>query len=107
LNLNQTILRLIQKYDFTKKNPKIIFISTKEQVLSLEDSILAAFLGLIGFDVLFFVPTGYQSIERYFKNDFVYEQQIGEFMYDLNIPDFNKKMESNNNIIKNIFRRRG
>ncbi|MFR7395193.1 MAG: YceG family protein [Blautia wexlerae] len=35
-------------------------------MISLQDSILVTFLNLAGFDILFFVPTGYQSVENYF-----------------------------------------
>lgn len=88
LNLNKDIIRRIQKFDFTKKNPKLIYINTTETVISLEDSILTAFLNLIGFDVLFFVPTGYQSVERYFNRRIMEEHQIGDYVYDLQTPDF-------------------
>lgn len=37
----------------------------------------------------FFVPTGYQSIEKYFNRKLFDEYQIGEYKYDLQIPDFN------------------
>ena len=67
LNLNKEIIRLIQKFDFTRKNPKLIYINTTESIISLEDSILTAFLNLVGFDVVFFVPTGYQSVEKFFN----------------------------------------
>jgi len=56
----------------------------------LEDSILTAFLNLIGFDIVFFVPTGYQSIEKYFNTQLMEEHQIGEYMYDLQVPDLKK-----------------
>ena len=88
LNLGKDILRMIQKFDFTKKNPKLIYIITGETVLSLEDTIYVNFLSLIGFDIVFFVPTGYQCIEKYFKKNIVEEHQIGEYFYDLQIPDF-------------------
>lgn len=58
-------------------------------MISLEDTILTAFLNLAGFDVAFFVPTGYQSIEKYFNRKLFDEYQIGEYKYDLQIPDFN------------------
>lgn len=87
LNLPKEIVRLIQSFDFTKKNPKLIFVCTTDKVLSLEDSIIAAFLNLIGFDILFFVPTGYQCIEKHFAKKLMEEHQIGEYQYDLNVPD--------------------
>lgn len=88
LNLEKEVLRMIQKFDFTKKNPKIIYIITGETGLSLEDTIYTTFLNLIGFDILFFVPTGYRCIERYLSKNIIEEHQIGEYLYDLQIPNF-------------------
>lgn len=90
LNMDKDIVRMIQKFDFTKKNPKLIYINTTEKMISLDDSILTAFLNLLGFDVVFFVPTGYQSVEKYFNRKVMEEHQIGEYVYDLNVPDFGR-----------------
>jgi hypothetical protein len=87
LNLPREIVRMIQKFDFTKKNPKLIYINTGENAISLEDTILTAFLNLIGFDIVFFVPTGYQSVEKHFAQNLMEEHQIGEYKYDLQVPD--------------------
>lgn len=90
LNLDKQLLRLIQNFDFTKENPKLVYINTTEEIISVEDSILAAYLHLVGFDVVFCVPTGYQSIERHFNKQIVEEHQIGEYMYDLVVPNLNQ-----------------
>lgn len=87
LNLPTNIIRMIQKFDFTKKNPKMIYINTGETVISLQDSILVAFLNMIGFDIVFFVPTGYQSVEKHFNTNLMENHQIGEYMYDMQVPD--------------------
>lgn len=87
LNLPKEIVRLIQKFDFTKKNPKLIYIHTTEKMISLEDTILTAFLNRIGFDIVFFVPTGYQNIEKHFNRKMMEEHQIGEYVYDLQVPN--------------------
>lgn len=79
---------MIQRFDFTKTNPKLVYICTTEAGISLEDTILTAFLNLLGFDVVFFVPTGYQTVERFFNKKLVEEHQIGEYMYDLRVPNF-------------------
>lgn len=107
LNLEKNIVRLIQKFDFTKKNPKLIFIMTGENMLSLEDTILVAFLDLIGFDIVFFVPTGYQSVERYFAKEMIEEHQAGEFMYDLRIPDMNSISANAKRRLRDKFFKRG
>ena len=88
LNLDRELIRLIHGFDFTKKNPKLVFLLCGEAVLSLEDSIAVALLNLIGFDVVFFVPTGYQCIESHFARPMAEEQQLGEYLYDLTPPDF-------------------
>lgn len=90
LNLPKEIIRMIQKFDFTKKNPKLIYINTSEEVMSLEDSIMVAFLNLIGFDIVFFIPTGYQNVEKHFNKKLMEEHQIGEYKYDLQVPDLNR-----------------
>lgn len=105
LGLPKDLLRCIQNFDFTKKNPKLIIISTTEETLSLEDSILVAFLNLVGFDILFFVPTGYQSIEKYFQKPFANEHQLGPYRYDLQVPDFRTLHEGGKSSIRKLFGR--
>lgn len=105
LGLPKDLLRRIQNFDFTKKNPKLILISTTEETLSLEDSILVAFLNLVGFDILFFVPTGYQSIEKYFQKPFANEHQLGPYHYDLQVPDFRTLHEGGKSSIRKLFGR--
>lgn len=105
LGLPKDLLRRIQNFDFTKKNPKLIIISTTEETLSLEDSILVAFLNFVGFDILFFVPTGYQSIEKYFQKPFANEHQLGPYRYDLQVPDFRTLHEGGKSSIRKLFGR--
>lgn len=86
LNLDKYTLRMIQKFDFTKQNPKLVYVLTKEQMLSVEDTIYFAFMSLLGFDVLFFVPTGYQCFESHLNRSLMVEHQVGEYLYDMKIP---------------------
>ena len=88
LNLPKQVTRLIQNFDFTKKNPKLIYINASEVLITLEDSIYTAFLNLLGFDVLFFIPTGY-NIDNHFNQKLMEEHQTGTYMYDLQVPDWN------------------
>ena len=104
LNLDKHLLRIIQQFDFTKKNPKLLFILTGEKTLSLEESIMVCFLHLIGFDILFFVPTGYQCIEQHFNQQIINEYQIGDYIYELPVPNFN---EVNEGTLSSILKRFG
>lgn len=107
LNLEKEILRLIQRYDFTKKIPKLIMIHTTESVCSLEDSILTAYLNMLGFDILLYAPTGYQCVERYFSHPLFTEHQAGEYMYDLRVPDLHRMsgIANKGNLIGKLFKR--
>ena len=107
LNLSKEIVRMIQSFDFTKKNPKLIFVNTKASIMSLEDSIIVSLLHLIGFDILFFVPTGYQCVEKYFTKKLMEEHQIGEYQYDLAVPDLTSPpiKKTSNKLFGKLFRR--
>jgi hypothetical protein len=107
LNMSKEIVRVIQKFDFTKTNPKLLYINTGENIISIEDSILTAFLNLIGFDVVFFVPTGYQSVEKYFNNKLIEEHQMGNYVYDMNVPDLTPAPSNNRKSLRDRLFRKG
>ncbi len=105
LNLDKSILRLIQKYDFTKSIPKLMIIHTDESECTIQDSIVAAYLNLIGFDIALFVPTGYRSIERFFVENVMLEHQAGEYKYDLTVPDLQQVKRRRESLAGKIFKR--
>jgi hypothetical protein len=94
LSLGEDILRRVQTFDFTKKNPKFIYINTTKDIISLEDSIYLALLSFLGFDVLLFIPTGYSSADRYYSPGTMVSHQTGDYMFDLEVPDLTKKQFS-------------
>ncbi len=87
MSLQRDVLRSLQSFDFTKKNPKLLIVSASDSSTSLEDAILLTFLSLVGFDIALFVPTGYQTVERYARNRLPVEHQAGDYLYDLPVPD--------------------
>ncbi|MCM1314278.1 MAG: YceG family protein [Alistipes senegalensis] len=90
LNLDKEIIRKLQNFDFTKKNPKVIYINTGDNAITQEQAITLEFLSMVGFDVLFMIPTGYNNVENYYSRSIISEHQIGEYMYDMKIPDFSR-----------------
>lgn len=90
LNLPKDVLRIMQKLEFRGKNPKLIYIVTTESGLTLEDCIMINYLNLVGIDVMMFVPTGYNFMDKYLNRNIMEEHIIGTYMYDLTVPDFNK-----------------
>lgn len=95
LHLPLEIMRRIQAFDFTKVPPKLLYIKTSEGMVPPEDAIIAAFLNLMGFDVLFFAPTGYRCVASYYTREVLDEHQLGEYKYDLRIPDLSRAAEKN------------
>ncbi|MEE5992786.1 MAG: YceG family protein [Oscillospiraceae bacterium] len=93
LTLPMDLIRKIQKFDFTKVPPKFLYVQVGERVISQEDAIVAAFLNLIGFDVVFLVPTGYQSVEKYYQKSLMEEHQTGEYIYDMRVPNLQRMAE--------------
>lgn len=108
LNLDKQILRIIQQFDFTKEIPKIIIIDVDEELATLEDCILILFLNLIGFDIIIYTPTGFQNIERYINSDLYEEYQIGDYIYNIKLPNFKvvKRKSKKQKSLKDLFRRR-
>lgn len=105
LSLGSELLRLIQRFDFTGKNPKLIYINTTENVISYEDSVAAALLSLIGFDVLYFLPTGYSCAEKYLSQELFDEHRIGEFMFDLAVPELKNPGKRKKSFFDRLFSR--
>lgn len=105
LYMDKAILRLIQGYDFTKDIPKILLIHTRESNCTKEDSILLAYLSRIGFDIAMFVPTGYTGVERFYTKKIVTEHQIGEYKYDLRVPNLSSVKRSGEGLLGRFLRR--
>ena len=96
--------RRIQQFDFARKSPKVICIHTVEQPPSREDAILLAFLHLIGFDIVGFVPTGYQWVSQWYTKPMFITHQQGDFLYDLTVPDLSTAKPVTNAFL-NMFKR--
>ena len=86
LNLDKMTLDLIQNFDFTKDNPKIIIYDNDEAMPNVMDCIYLCFLNLIGFDIVIFTPTGYKNIEKFIKKGVWETYLIGDYMYDIKLP---------------------
>ncbi|MBP3201130.1 MAG: hypothetical protein J6M39_05745 [Lachnospiraceae bacterium] len=87
LNLPTNILRLIHNFDFTGKNPKIIYINVKSEMMPIEDAIIIVLLHYIGFDIVLFTPSGVNCIDQYLNVELINEYQIGEYAENVKIPN--------------------
>lgn len=107
LNISGYILRLIQGFDFTTINPKIIYVYTLEHAMPRDDSVLLAFLNKLGFDIVMYIPSGYQSAEKYLLNGAVNCIEAGPYKFGLRIPDLNhRQIDKSKSLISQIFARK-
>ena len=87
-NLDREVLKLLQKYDFTKAIPKLIVIDVIEDTFSKVECIQLVLYNLLGLDILIYTPTGYRNIET-FVSDMAFETHtMNEFEYNVHIPRF-------------------
>ncbi|KGM98584.1 YceG family protein [Clostridium botulinum] len=89
LNLDNSILELIQKFDYPFEIPKILIYHNNNNVPSTEDSIILAFLNLMCFDIAIFTPTGYNDIECNISEHCYDIYKLEEVKFNLNIPNLN------------------
>ncbi len=86
MNLDREILRLLQKFDFTKDIPKLIIIDVIEDTFSKIECIQLVLYSLLGFDILICTPTGYRDIETFVSEAAFETHTMNEFEYNVHIP---------------------
>lgn len=107
LNLDKEMLKIIQRFDFTKQIPKLIFIDPVEETFTLQECIMAVLCSIIGFDVLIYTPTGYKNIETFVKPEAFEEHTMNEFLYNVEVPKFKIPTEekSSGGLFGKLFRK--
>lgn len=88
MNFNKEFLKIIQKFDFTRTIPKLIYIDNLEDTFTVEECIQIVMCNLIGFDVLIYTPTGYKNLETFVSSDAFEEHIMNQFLYNTEIPRF-------------------
>ena len=86
LNLPNDVLRLIHKFDFTAKNPKLIYLNVENKIMPIEDAIIIILLHYVGFDILIFAPSGINCIDCLLNCELINEYDVGNYVYDTKIP---------------------
>lgn len=86
LTFDKELLKILQRFDFTKELPKLIYIDVVEATFTLEECIHAVLCNLLGFDILVYTPTGYKNIETYVDSRAFEEHTMDEFLYNMEVP---------------------
>ena len=101
--LDKDILKLLQGFDYTKVNPKVVYINSTEESISLYETILFNLLNILGFDIVMFIPTGYNVVDKYLERVLYEEYQIGEYIYNYSLMSNRNKQKS---FFSQLFNRR-
>lgn len=88
MNLTKSFMQMIQRFDFTRTIPKLIYIDAIEDTFQLWECIQLVLCNLIGFDILIYTPTGYKNLETYVSSDAFEEHIMNQFLYDVEVPKF-------------------
>lgn len=88
LNIDKEILKILQKFDFTKDIPKIVVIDTIEDTFSKVECIQLLLFNLMGFDVIIYTPTGYKNLETYISPNAFETYVMNEYKYNVRVPRF-------------------
>ena len=106
LSLDKEFLKLVQRFDFTKNVPKLVYIDAVEDTFTLEECMRLVLCNLIGFDILVYTPTGYKNLETFITNDAFEEHIMNEFMYNTEVPKMKiPSEEKNSGIFGKLFRK--
>ncbi len=105
LGLDKEFLKVVQRFDFTKQLPKLVFIDTVEDTFTLQECILAVLCNIIGFDILIYTPTGYKNIETYVKPEAFEEHMMDEFLYNMEIPRLRIPTDDKGGFFGKLFRK--
>lgn len=96
LSFGRDFLQIIQRFDFTRRIPKLIYIDAIEDTFTLQECVQIVLCNLIGFDVLIYTPSGYKNLETFVKNDAFEEHIMNRFMYNVEVPKFKIPSEEKN-----------
>ncbi len=96
MSLSKKFTQMIQRFDFTRTIPKLIYIDAVEDTFLLWECIHLVLCNLIGFDILIYTPTGYKNLETYVSSDEFEEHIMNQFLYDVEVPKFKIPSEEKN-----------
>ncbi len=110
MTIDRNVLRLLQKYDFTKEIPKFIIIDSIEDTFSRIECAQILLFSMLGFDMLILTPTGYRNLETFIKPEAYEIHQQSGFEYNVKIPRFRipekyAAPKKNSGLFSNLFKK--
>ncbi|WP_407309186.1 YceG family protein [Desulfosporosinus sp. SB140] len=85
LTMDDSLIKLIESFDFPQEIPKIIVYDRDKESFSDIDAILLAYFNLVGLDILIFTPTKYNTLEQWINPSLFDVHQLPLVKYELDL----------------------
>ena len=102
LGLNESIVRLIDNFDFTAAIPKIVIYLEDENTMPESMQILLGYLHTIGIDIVIFNPSGLFNINNVIKSTALNNFRLDVMKYD---SKYNNLMNLKQGVFSRLLRR--
>ena len=102
LGLNESIVRLIDNFDFTAAIPKIVIYLEDENTMPESMQILLGYLHTIGIDIVIFNPSGLFNINNVIKSTALNNFRLDVMKYD---SKYNNLMNLKQGVFSRFLRR--
>lgn len=102
LHMDKQFVRMINEFDYSGVNPKLVIFIGKSYLLSKEICFLIILLSKIGFDIVFLSPGGENTVENIINSKIIDIHRLDAMEYDLKLSDLNEDVP----LFKKLFGKR-
>lgn len=102
LNMDKRLVHLINSFDYSLINPKLIIYMNESLVIEKELSFLILLLSKVGFDIVILSPAGANCIENVINTQLLDVHRLDKMVYDFKLLP----IEEDTSIFKKIFGKR-
>lgn len=102
LHMNKRLVHMINNFDYSLVNPKIIIYIKKSTVFNKELVFLIILLSKMGFDIIILAPGGENCIENVVNNELMDIHRLDKMVYDFKLDSVNEE----GNLFQKIFGKR-
>jgi hypothetical protein len=102
LHMDKQFVRMINNFDYSGINPKLVLYIGKSFLLSKEICFLIILLSKIGFDIIILSPGGENTVENIINSSLIDRHRLDRMEYDMRLNDLNEDVP----LFKKLFGKR-
>lgn len=103
LNMNKSIQRLIDNFDFSAQIPKLVYFLENDTVIDKQSCIMLAYLNTIGFDIIVFSPAGTSGVEEYIDSNYLTTVRLDRMKYDMSYNEVKNIIKKSKGLFAKLF----